>query len=157
MCFLDINKLSKEGINYPRRLGNQFWVESHSQVLLLIGEFAAMSSPDCIFCKLASKKIPSDVVYEDDDVYAFNDLSPQAPVHVLVIPKSHLENIAAASEYHVDLVGRLFLTANKVAQLTGIAESGYRVIANVGKEGGQSVDHLHVHVLGGRQLAWPPG
>ena len=114
--------------------------------------------PDCIFCKIAAGEIPVTPVLETDDLIAFHDLNPQAPVHVLVIPKEHIANIAAADEEaHGPLLGKLLRAANEVAQKTGVAESGFRVVANVGRNGGQSVDHLHLHVLGGRPLAWPPG
>jgi histidine triad (HIT) family protein len=116
-----------------------------------------MPEENCIFCKIASKQIPSRIVYEDEQVFAFHDLSPQAPIHVLLIPKVHLANIADTDYTHKQLLGALMLAANKVAEFTEISESGYRVVANVGSDGGQSVDHLHYHVLGGRHLKWPPG
>lgn len=116
-----------------------------------------MVDENCIFCKLASKTIPSNGVYEDELAYAFHDLGPQAPVHILVIPKIHLANARAAADSHAELLGRLMLAANKAAEMAGVAESGYRIVANVGKDGGQSVDHLHLHVLGGRPMTWPPG
>ncbi len=113
--------------------------------------------PDCIFCKIAAGEIPVTPVLETDDLIAFHDLNPQAPVHVLVIPKEHIANIAAAEESHGLLLGTLMRAASEVARKTGVADSGFRVVANVGKDGGQSVDHLHLHVLGGRPLTWPPG
>jgi histidine triad (HIT) family protein len=110
---------------------------------------------DCVFCKIGSGQIPSRMVLQDEEVFAFEDLNPQAPVHVLVIPKRH---VAAMNELQDSaLLGRLFHVANLVAQKKGIAVSGYRVVANTGKDGGQSVFHLHLHVLGGRQMNWPPG
>ncbi len=111
---------------------------------------------DCIFCKIASKEIPSSVVYEDDATIAFDDLNPQAPVHVLVIPKQHIAGLSDAGEEDTELLGRLCRTCDKVAELKGIMD-GYRVVANKGEQAGQSVFHLHFHVLGGRRMTWPPG
>lgn len=112
---------------------------------------------DCIFCKIATGEISADKVFEDDWVVAFRDLNPQAPTHVLVIPKEHHTNLLALTNSQSDLVGRLLLTCTTVARELGIAESGFRVVANVGADGGQTVDHLHLHLLGGRALTWPPG
>ena len=110
---------------------------------------------DCVFCKIGSGQIPSRMVLQDEEVFAFEDLNPQAPVHVLVIPKRH---VAAMNELQdLSLLGRLFHVANLVAQKKGIAASGYRVVSNTGRDGGQTVFHLHLHVLGGRQMNWPPG
>lgn len=111
----------------------------------------------CLFCKIASKVIPSNVLFEDDDLLAFRDITPQAPIHVLVIPKRHLTSLAEATEADAALLGKLSLAAKRVAVETGIAESGFRVVMNNGPDAGQSVAHLHVHVLGGRAMAWPPG
>ena len=111
---------------------------------------------DCIFCKIANKEIPSQIVYEDDKVIAFKDLDPQAPVHFLVIPKEH---IASADELNADncaVVGHIFSVIPKIAKELGLTD-GYRVVNNCGKDGGQTVGHIHFHVLGGRLLAWPPG
>ena len=105
---------------------------------------------DCIFCKIAQKEIPSKLVYEDDTVVAFRDLEPQAPQHVLVIPKKHVESLLALEEEDKALVSH-------IAQELGIAEKGFRVVANTGEEGGQTVKHLHFHLLGGRSMQWPPG
>jgi histidine triad (HIT) family protein len=112
---------------------------------------------DCIFCKLASRAIPSKAVWEDDDIFAFDDMNPQANVHVLFIPKRHISSLALLDESDVELIGKLMLAAAQVAKNRGIAESGYRVLTNVGRDGGQSVDHLHLHLLGGRPMGWPPG
>jgi histidine triad (HIT) family protein len=107
---------------------------------------------DCIFCKIAAGQIPSTVVYSDDEFYAFRDIHPLAPTHVLVIPRKHFAKITDAAEADADLMGRLLLTANRVAALEGVAESGFRLVINCGPWGGQAVDHVHVHVLGGRRL-----
>lgn len=105
---------------------------------------------DCIFCKLASHQIPTDVVYEDDDFFAFKDASPQAPVHVLVVPKDHYANVA--DDVPASILGGLLQTAVKVAEISGIKESGFRLIMNTGQQAGQTVMHLHCHVIGGRDL-----
>jgi len=112
---------------------------------------------DCIFCKLAGRQIPANSVYEDEELFAFHDLVPQAPVHVLIVPKRHITNIAATTESDAELLGKIVRAAAKIAVDLGIADSGYRVVANVGSNGGQSVDHLHMHLLGGRHMTWPPG
>lgn len=110
-----------------------------------------------IFGKIIAREIPAKIIYEDDDVLAFHDVSPQAPIHVLVIPKRPIVNLPDTTDDDVMLLGKLMRAAVKVANSLGLAEDGYRIVANVGKDGGQSVDHLHLHVLGGRQLSWPPG
>ena len=112
---------------------------------------------DCIFCKIANKEIPSSIVYEDDDVIAFNDLNPEAPVHVLVIPKKHIASLSDAKPEDQQLLGKLMLTIQKIAAEQGIAENGYRVVTNCGEQGGQTVMHLHFHLLGGREMLWPAG
>ena len=112
---------------------------------------------DCIFCKIANKEIPSSIVYEDDDVIAFNDLNPEAPVHVLVIPKKHIVNLSDAKPEDQQLLGKLMLTIQKIAAEQGVAESGYRVVTNCGEQGGQTVMHMHFHLLAVRSLQWPPG
>lgn len=112
---------------------------------------------DCLFCKILDGKIPSREVYSDEHVYAFEDIHPGAPVHVLVIPRKH---VAMAKDLTVDdahLMGQLTLGANAVAKAKGIAETGYRLVMNVGEGAGQTVFHVHMHVLGGRELSWPPG
>lgn len=106
----------------------------------------------CIFCSITNGDIPSDRVYEDDEFVAFRDIAPAAPVHVLIVPRKHVASIADLGDDDAAYLGRLFLVANKIAQTEGIAGDGYRVISNVGEKGGQSVFHLHVHLLGGRQM-----
>lgn len=112
---------------------------------------------DCIFCKVASGEI-GQLVYEDDQVAAFNDLNPQAPVHVLIIPKKHVEKLADVEDgADAALLGHILVVANKIAGDRGVAEEGYRVVVNNGPGAGQSVWHVHFHLLGGRALGWPPG
>ncbi|WP_084388951.1 histidine triad nucleotide-binding protein [Fusibacter sp. 3D3] len=112
---------------------------------------------DCIFCKIINGEIPSSKVYEDELVYAFEDINPSAPVHVLIVPKEHIASLEEMDERHTSLIGHLHLVASKIAKERKIDESGYRFLTNVGKDGGQSVFHLHYHLLGGRTLQWPPG
>jgi histidine triad (HIT) family protein len=111
---------------------------------------------DTIFGKIIRGDIPARIVYDDDRCLAFHDVAPQAPVHVLVIPKRPIASLADATEDDVDLLGHLVLVATRLAGPLGL-ERGYRLVVNCGTDGGQSVDHLHVHLLGGRQLGWPPG
>lgn len=112
---------------------------------------------DCLFCKMVSGQIKLAKVYEDTDVLAFNDINPQAPVHMLVIPKKHIATLNDLSPEHAALVGQLFLAAAKIAKEAGVADSGYRTVMNCNADAGQSVFHVHLHVLGGRSLRWPPG
>jgi len=112
---------------------------------------------DCLFCKIVARIIPAALVYEDDLVVAFDDINPQAPTHTLVIPRKHFTSIAELQESDVALLGRLLLAGNKIAWQKGIADTGYRFVVNTGAHGGQSVFHLHLHVLGGRHMGWPPG
>ena len=112
---------------------------------------------DCLFCAIASGDIPADVVYSDDAVVAFRDINPQAPVHVLVIPRAHHANVAEIAAADPALVGLLLAAAGEVAAQQGIVDSGYRIVLNTGEGAGQSVFHVHAHVLGGRDLTWPPG
>ena len=111
----------------------------------------------CLFCKIAAGTLPAKIVHEDDRSVAFADINPKAPVHVLVIPKRPLTRLSASSDGDAALLGHLLIVARKVAEQEGVATTGYRVVTNDGAHGGQSVDHLHLHVLGGRQLTWPPG
>jgi histidine triad (HIT) family protein len=110
-----------------------------------------------IFEKIVAREVPARIAFEDDEVIAFHDANPQAPVHVLIVPKRVIPRLAEASESDQALLGRLILTATKLARDLGISESGYRVVINNGRDGGESVPHLHVHLLGKRPLAWPPG
>lgn len=110
-----------------------------------------------IFKRIIDREIPADIVYEDDQCLAFRDVSPQAPVHVLVIPKKEIASVDAITDEDAALMGHMWVVIGKLARELGVAEAGYRVVTNCGKLGGQSVDHLHFHLLGGRQLDWPPG
>lgn len=112
---------------------------------------------ECIFCKIASGAIPATVVYKDDSVIAFRDLHPQAPTHVLVIPRRHIATLLDAGDDQALLLGRLQRAAIEVARQEGLADSGFRLVTNCGAGAGQSVFHVHVHLLGGRRLSWPPG
>lgn len=112
---------------------------------------------DCLFCKIINGEIPSNKVYEDEKVYAFYDISPAAPVHVLIVPKEHIPSANALTAENASVVGHIFRVAAELAKKLGIAESGYRIVNNCGEDGGQTVLHLHFHLLGGRSLAWPPG
>lgn len=112
---------------------------------------------DCLFCRIASKKIPASVVFEDAEILAFDDIRPQAPVHVLLIPKRHFASLNEADEDKRALLGRLLIAAREIAKLKGVDRTGYRVVFNTGPDSGQEVPHIHAHLLGGRRLAWPPG
>ncbi|MEO7329422.1 MAG: histidine triad nucleotide-binding protein [Minicystis sp.] len=111
----------------------------------------------CLFCKIAGKQIPAKIAFEDEDLLAFHDINAGAPTHVLVIPKKHLVSLDEASPEDQALLGKLLLACQRVAREAGIAQSGFRVVVNTGANAGQSVHHLHLHVLGGRAMAWPPG
>ena len=115
-----------------------------------------MSDPDCLFCKIVSKDVPAQVVLDRDDVLAFRDVNPQAPTHVLVVPKDHVPSLEALGAGHGPLLASLVDAVNEVARNDGI-DGGFRMVTNIGAAAGQSVDHLHLHVLGGRSLTWPPG
>ena len=116
-----------------------------------------MASPDCIFCAIASGEQSADVIHEGDDVVAFRDINPQAPTHVLIIPREHVASVDEMEEEHAELVGRLFLAARRIAREEGVAGEGYRLVMNTGAGAGQSVFHMHLHLLGGRAMKWPPG
>ena len=112
---------------------------------------------DCIFCAIAAGRIPATTVRQDGDTVAFRDLNPQAPTHILVIPRRHIASVADADRSDTDILGAVLATAVEVAAAEGLDQSGYRLVINHGADGGQSVGHLHVHLLGGRPLTWPPG
>ena len=116
-----------------------------------------MSSADCLFCKISAGDVPADLVYESDEAIAFRDISPRAPTHVLIIPRQHIETINDLGPVDAALVGNLFLVAQQIAKDEGISDNGYRVVMNCNADAGQTVFHLHLHMLGGRQLNWPPG
>ncbi len=116
-----------------------------------------MGSEDCIFCKIADGRIKSDKVFEDEICVAFHDLDPQAPTHILVIPREHVESLDKTEENHKQTLGHLLLTAAEIARSKGFANDGYRTVINTNKDGGQTVFHLHVHLLAGRQFIFPPG
>ncbi len=111
---------------------------------------------DCIFCKIASNEISSKKVYEDDQIVAFNDLDPQAPVHVLIIPKKHIQSADQIADGDTNIIGKIFMVASKIAKELGL-ENGYRIVNNCGEDGGQTVPHLHFHLMGGRKMNWPAG
>ncbi|MBQ3114722.1 MAG: histidine triad nucleotide-binding protein [Clostridia bacterium] len=112
---------------------------------------------DCLFCKIVNGEIPSKIVYEDDLVYSFYDIEPQAPFHILIIPKKHITSALEINDGNKDIVGHIFKVAADIACEHNIAQDGYRLVTNVGKNGGQTVGHMHFHMLGGRNLQWPPG
>jgi histidine triad (HIT) family protein len=114
------------------------------------------NNPDCIFCKIVAGTIPAKRLYEDDQVIAFADQNPQAPTHLLVVPKEHLSSLATAAADHTTLLGQLLAATTEIARQQSLAK-GYRVVINTGPDGGQTVDHLHLHLLGGRPMHWPPG
>ena len=115
------------------------------------------SSDDCLFCKILAGEIPADIIFESDDAIAFRDINPQASTHVLIIPRRHVATMNDLEAGDESLVGNLFLAARKIAADEGIADAGYRVVMNCNAAAGQTVFHLHLHLLGGRQLGWPPG
>ena len=118
-----------------------------------------MSDPNasCLFCRIGRGEVPADIVHEDDLVVAFRDINPKAPTHLLLIPRRHVDSAAHLSETDAEMLGRLFSVAANLARDTGIAERGFRLVSNSGPAAGQSVDHLHFHLLGGRSMSWPPG
>lgn len=112
---------------------------------------------ECVFCLIIDNKIPSTKVYEDDELLAFKDINPEAPVHILIVPKKHIPTIADISKDDMALISKIYAVAIKLASEFDIAKSGFRIVTNCGNDGGQSVNHLHFHLLGGRQMHWPPG
>ncbi len=111
----------------------------------------------CLFCRMVSGGLASDKVYEDDEILAFNDINPKAPTHIIIIPKAHIPTLNDLDESHAALVGKLFLAAQRIATEQGFAEAGYRTVVNCNRLAGQSVFHIHMHLLGGRLMGWPPG
>lgn len=109
-------------------------------------------NPDCLFCKILNEDIPADIVYSDDELLAFNDISPQAPTHVVIIPRTHIATVNDLTEAQAGIIGKMILCAKALAADTGIAESGYRLVMNCNEQGGQTVFHIHLHLMGGRQL-----
>ena len=116
-----------------------------------------MSEPICLFCRIIRRELPATVVYEDDEVLAFQDIAPKAPVHLLIVPKRHVEGLQALEDGDAGLISSLFACLTRLARERGVARSGYRAVVNTGADGGQSVLHLHLHLLGGRPMDWPPG
>jgi len=112
---------------------------------------------ECLFCKMVSGEIAPDKVYEDDDVLAFRDISPQAPLHVLIIPKEHIATLNDLEERHAAVLGKMYLVVKQIAKQEGVAEDGYRTVMNCNRDGGQAVYHIHLHMLAGRGMQWPPG
>ena len=113
--------------------------------------------PDCLFCRIAAGEVPADRLHEDDLVVAFRDIAPRAPTHILLIPRRHIASAAELAEADGPMLGRLFAVAAEQARTAGIAEDGYRLVSNVGRWGGQTVEHFHFHLMGGRAFDWPPG
>lgn len=116
-----------------------------------------VTKPDCLFCKIIAGEIPSAKVYEDDQCFAFNDITPQAPTHVLIVPRQHIDSLDKAEGMDRDVLGSLLLAAAEIARDKGFADAGYRVVVNTNADGGQTVFHLHVHLLAGRPFVFPPG
>lgn len=112
---------------------------------------------DCIFCKIIKREIPSNIVFEDENIVAFNDINPQAPIHVLIIPKEHFASLNNIPEEKKESLSNLLLKARQIAKEKGIAKTGYRLVLNTEKDSGQDVFHIHLHLLGGRRMSWPPG
>lgn len=112
---------------------------------------------DCIFCELVKKNIPTKIIAEDEDILAFRDINPQAPTHILVIPKKHISTLNDLTEADGELLGKMYLMVKRIAEQEGIAERGFRTVMNCNRDAGQTVYHIHLHILGGRELSWPPG
>ena len=116
-----------------------------------------MADDGCLFCRIVTGEVPARLAYEDDEVIAFHDVAPRSPTHVLIIPRRHIASVGELTDADAPLVGRMVAVANEVARREGIAEQGYRLVSNVGPWGGQTVYHLHLHLMGGRPFTWPPG
>lgn len=112
---------------------------------------------DCLFCKIRDKEIPADIVFQDDEIVAFKDIHPEAPVHILIIPRQHIAGLLDITEENYYLTGKMVLAAKKIARMAGIEKSGWRLVFNCGPDAGQAVFHIHLHLLGGRKLNWPAG
>jgi histidine triad (HIT) family protein len=112
---------------------------------------------NCIFCRIANKEISADIIYHDEDTVAFRDINPQAPVHIIIIPRKHIEKISDITEVDTGLIGKLVFVAQRIAKNNNISDSGYRLVFNCNRDAGQAVFHIHLHLLGGRKLTWPPG
>jgi len=110
---------------------------------------------ECVFCKIINKEMPADIVYQDEEILAFKDINPVAPVHILIIPKKHIPSVNHMELQDKELIGKLFLVAQKIARDQGVAEKGYRLAFNIGEDAGQTVNHLHLHLIGGKKLNWP--
>lgn len=113
--------------------------------------------PDCLFCRIAAGEVPSRQVHADDTVIAFHDIAPRAPTHILLVPRRHIRSAAELTDADAPIVGHLFAVAAEVARSQGIEVAGYRIVTNIGRGAGQTVDHLHLHLMGGRPMTWPPG
>jgi histidine triad (HIT) family protein len=116
-----------------------------------------MTDPKCLFCRIGRGEVPAEIVHDDELILAFRDINPKAPTHILLIPRRHVASAAELTEEDGDMLGRLFATAAQLARGAGVAERGFRLVTNSGPAAGQSVDHLHFHLLGGRSMSWPPG
>lgn len=118
---------------------------------------SSLTENDCLFCRIASGEIPADLVLDSPEILAFRDINPQAPTHILIIPRDHIPSVSEMEERHAPVMGKLFHAARKLASEEGIQDGGYRMVVNAGADAGQSVFHVHMHLLGGREMAWPPG
>ena len=116
-----------------------------------------MGDPNCLFCKIAAREVPAEILRESDRVIAFRDINPQAPTHILLIPKEHITDVRDLEERHAGMLHDLFQAAAHLAKTEGVDASGWRLVTNVGRDAGQTVFHLHLHLLGGRPMSWPPG
>ena len=116
-----------------------------------------MGREDCVFCQIADKKINSNMIYEDEDLVAFHDINPQAPSHILIVPRKHIAHLSAVDDADIPLLGKMLVLARNIARENHFGEKGFRIALNEGKDGGQTIFHLHMHLLSGRRLMWPPG
>jgi histidine triad (HIT) family protein len=126
-------------------------------MMLTPSKEASVAETDCLFCRIVAGEVPARFVHQDDEIVAFHDINPRAPTHVLLVPRRHIASAADLTEADGPILGRLFDVAARIAREAGIAENGYRMVTNVGRDGGQTVDHLHFHLMGGRSFTWPPG